>query len=404
MATFMTNEVEQLRLQRELKEMHALLASLRDEDWQVRLKAASSLGKLRKTDEMLTEVVPALMAAASDRNDYVSRAAVASIGDIGAQAKTAVNLLIEKLGHEEESMRRGAAYSLGKIGASAVSAVPTLIELLEEESREIQKAVSWALGIIGPEAVPLLSEGLQRNNPNVRAGCAYALGSIGPNAITALAELRERLQDEHAQVRYNAAKAVGNLRAAKETEAAVPQLISCLKDKDPDVRWAVAEALRKIGTDEAMEAWLHFESKPEVNDLVKQLSNTDKAVRMDAAAGLVKIIAPDDGKYVPEIAKALTDQFWRVKVPICETLAKIGPNAREAIPGLKRALNDENERVRAAAAHALGRIGKSAEDAVERLVKKLKDEFKEVRLAAAVALELIDTAEAKRALKKFTWE
>ena len=400
----MEKEAAQLKAQRELNEMRSLLRDLKDEDWQMRLKAISALTKLRRTEEFINETVPALISAIEDPNEYVRRSAIPALGDIGPEAKICVKKLIEILSSNDLQMRRAAAYSLGKIGPAAISSVPKLIDLLEKAEKEEQKAVAWALGIIGHEAAPLLEKALLHSSSEVRAGCAFALGSMGPSAIQTLGSLIKCLKDNEAQVRYQTAKAIGNLRAAKETEAAVPNLIECLSDSDPDVRWVAAEALRKIGTREAMDAWLNFEAKPEVADFAKQLFNDDKAVRIDAAQGLIKVLTPEAGKYVPQIAGALKDQLWKVKVPVAEALAKMGGSAREAIPLLRRALGDENERVRAAAANAIGKIKTNAEEAVPALIKGLKDQYREVRSASALALESIDTEEARKALKKFNWE
>ncbi|MCB0323248.1 MAG: HEAT repeat domain-containing protein [Bdellovibrionales bacterium] len=398
------SEVERIRAERELKEMRSLIADLKDEDWQVRLKAAGTLGKVRKTDEMIEEGVPALIAAVRDPNDFVRKTAVPALGDVGPQAKAAVGVLVELLTDPDPQMRRSAAYSLGKIGHHAAPAVEPLIDLLRDPDKEIRKAVAWALGIIGPEAVPRLATACTDRVTEVRAGCVFALGTIGPNAIAALPQLRQCLLDPEVEVRYNAAKAIGNLRAAKEAEQAVEPLIRLLDDTDPDVRWVAAEALRKIGTEQAMEAWLRYEAQPTTLDLLKQLFNDDKQIRIDAAENLAKSITPDDASHVAELKRGLQDQLWKVRAAVAEALAKIGPGASGATKSLKKALRDEHEKVRAAAAHALGRIGPEAEIAVVRLIKRLNDEHKEVRTAAGVALELIGTTEAVKALESFTWE
>lgn len=400
----MSNEAQNLRAVRELKEMRALVKALSDEDWQIRLKAVADIPKQRKTAEMVDECVPALIKATRDKNQFVARAAIPALGDIGPQAKNAVDTLIYLLSDDEPLVRRSAAYSLGKIGPPALKSADNLVALLGDRDDEVRKAVSWSLGILGPEVVPLLNTAIDSENADVRSGCVYALGNIGPNAIGSLGKLIERLNDSEANIRFLAAKAIGNLRAAKETEKAVDPLKVALEDSDPDVRWAAAEALRKIGTNDAMDAWLHHDSDPTIADLCKQLTNDDKAVRTDAAENLVKSVTTEHSGFVNSIAVGLEDQLWKVRKACAEALAKIGAGAVEAVKPLKKCLNDENQYVRAAAATALGKIGPAAEDAVVRLIKHLKDESKEVRTACGLALELINTEEANKALAKFDWE
>ncbi len=84
----MEKEVQQIRALRELKDMQVLLGELKDEDWQVRLRAATNLGKLRRSEEMIREVVPALILATADRNEYVRRAAVPSLATSALRQKT----------------------------------------------------------------------------------------------------------------------------------------------------------------------------------------------------------------------------------------------------------------------------------------------------------------------------
>ena len=205
-------------------------------------------------------------------------------------------------------------------------------------------------------------------------------------------------------MRYNAAKAIGNLRAAKETETTVVPLSACLEDSDPDVRWAAAEALRKIGTDEAIAVWQQFEDEPSVVDLLKQLFNEDKAVRIDASESILRLMKKEDALHLAKLMEALGDQVWKVRANVCDAIAKTGEGANEAVDALRKSLKDEHEEVRAAAARALGKIGEGAEAAVPRLIKALKDEVKEVRLDAGLALERIGGKESEKALKKFKWE
>jgi len=181
-------------------------------------------------------------------------------------------------------------------------------------------------------------------------------------------------------------------------------LIEALKDKDSEVRWSAAEALRKIGTDQAMKAWLEFESDPTIEDLCKQLLHDDKSVRIDAAENLFKVIKPEHVKHLSQIEAGLKDQMWKVRRSCADCLSKIGNPAKESVKPLRKCLNDENADVRASAAKALGRIGPEAEEAVVRLAKRLKDESKDVRTACGLALEQIGSDLAKKALSRFNWE
>ena len=399
----MSTEAQKIRAKRELEQMRTLVEATADKDWQVRLKAVNEIPKQRKTAEMIDECVPALIKATYDENNYIAKAAIPALGDIGPLAKLAVTRLTELLEDQDNEIRRFAAFSLGKLGPSALVSAKNLVNLLSDTDQDVRKAVSWSLGILGPEVVPLLNSVISSEDINVRTGCVFALGSIGPNAIASLDNLIVCLSDESSEVRYLAAKAIGNLRAAKEVEKAVPNLKKLLEDSDPDVRWVASEALRRIGTNDAVDAWLKHEGDSSIEDLCKQLKNDDKAVREDAANNLLKSINKKHADYTDQISAGLNDQIWKVRKLCADVIAKIGEGASAAIPMLEKALKDENADVRASAAKALGKIGQEG-GALSELINCLEDEIKEVRMASALALELIGGADAEKALKKFKWE
>ena len=167
----MADEAKLIRAERELRELRTTIQNLRDHDWQVRLKACSDLAKQRKSKELIAEAVPALIEASRDSNEYVRRAAIPALGDIGPEARQSVPALVGLLSDDEDvQIARSAVYALGKIGPSASAAVEPLIERLRSDDDEIQKAVAWALGVIGAEAVPKIASGVDDSDPRVCVG------------------------------------------------------------------------------------------------------------------------------------------------------------------------------------------------------------------------------------------
>ena len=86
--------------------------------------------------------------------------------------------LIKALGDPDHSVRAWVAQAIGEIGADAASAVPALIELLSNEA-------------VGS-----------------RCGACIGLRGIGPAAKDALPALRKALSDENADVRGFAQRAI----------------------------------------------------------------------------------------------------------------------------------------------------------------------------------------------------
>lgn len=405
----MNKELNQLRTERELKELRDIVQELQNlDDWQVRLQAITRLLKVKKTTEFHEEAIPVLIEKLSDVHPLVRQAAIPALGDIGVSAKSAIPELRRVLLQGDDSEKKAAVYSLGKIGFESASASKEMLQLLESADDELERAIGWALGIIGPDVLPDLVRGVGHSNSGVKRGCLQAIGSMGPVAIPAMDSLVSSLKDADPSVRLEGAKAIGNLRAAPEITACIPALRLSLDDSDPDVRWTVAEALRKIGTEDAMSAWTSYETIDTVDARMKQLVNDDKAIRLSAAEALFSILEKDSEIDFAVIKKALNDTYYKVPVAVCEALAKIEESALPALPVLLELSAAGTEvPVRVAAITTVGKIfaddAADSSEAVSCLIPYLDDPEKDVRMATGLALELLDTELCKKALKKFKW-
>lgn len=124
-----------------------LLESLRSQDRDARLSAASALGQLGDK-----RAVPALVEALHDADPYVRTAAADALGSL--RSKRSLQALAEALGDEDVSVGRSAAEAL--MGMSR-GAVPVLLEALKSEQSIVRFRVASALGEIGSEeALPEL--------------------------------------------------------------------------------------------------------------------------------------------------------------------------------------------------------------------------------------------------------
>ncbi len=132
-----------------------------------------------------------------------------------------------------------------------------------------------------------------------------------------------------------------------------------------------------------------FESKRDLDALIKDLGSKDKEKRWRASedlAGLGK-------KAVDSLVKALKKEKDDIKVGAAITLGKIegiDPNP------LIEALNDKNWEVRWAAATSLGNLG--AREAVDALINLLRDDSWDVRRVAAISLGKIKDPKAVKPL------
>jgi HEAT repeat protein len=346
----------------------ALIEALRDKNLLVRRSAAQILVRIG------SPAIPALVKAL--KNSDVRVRAAYTLGNIGAETKTAVPQLIVLLKNSDVDVRVSAAYALRNIGAEAKAALPQLVPLLKDSNANVRRSAASALGSIGakaktalPQLVPLLKD----SNANVRGSVASALGSIGAEAKTAVPQLVPLLKDSDANVRISAAFALGSIGA--EAKNAVPYLVSLIKDSEANVRDSAAFALDRIGA----------EAKAAVPQLVPLLKDSDANVRISAADVLGRIGA-EAKTAVPQLISLLKDSDANVRSSTASALGSIGFEAKTAVPQLIPLLKDSDANVRISAASALGSIGFEAKNAVPQLVPLLKDSDANVRISAADAL------------------
>lgn len=120
----------------------------------------------------------------------IRRRAVLSIGAFG---KTSVPVLTKALAHDDAVVRYWAASELGDLGDDAKSAVEPLRKLLGEKSMGVRIAAGYALCRIGEveQGLPSLLEGLQHDERGVWNSSADFLARIGPSAKAAIPTLEE---------------------------------------------------------------------------------------------------------------------------------------------------------------------------------------------------------------------
>ena len=280
-----------------------LIEKLTDNDFQLHHDAADAIVKIG------SPAVPALIEALKDENRQVRWRAASALGEIGPEASPAVPSLIDTLQDEDGYVRRIAAYALGKIGSAAVTAVPQLTGALQAQDRNLRLVATYALGKIGPEAssaVPKLVEALRDLHAEVRLNAATALGRIGTDAPVVVPALISTLQDTDTYVRQSAADALGKFGA--KANPAVPALITALQDENKYVRLNAAFALGKIGP----------EAKPAVSALITALQDEKEEVRQNAASGLGGIAGTflDQAKTLPlsELEQDISDLEKALKI------------------------------------------------------------------------------------------
>lgn len=251
-------------------------------------------------------------------------------------------------------VKRNTAWALGLTGNR--SAVNPLITHLEDADSELKREIILALKMIGDkQAVPALNKILLNDeNPFIRYDAARALGNIAStdSIFTLIKALKT---DKNWMVKGACATALGKTGNKK----AVNELKSILNiDAGYEASWArdrAACALAGIG-------------EGGIEALVSSLGASRQSARRRASWALIEIGDPA----VPYLISALKDLSSFARKRAAMVLGWIGN--KEAVVPLSWALADNNLEVRKMAVWALGRIGETK--AIAALKQTLDDQNK----------------------------
>ncbi len=236
--------------------------------------------------------------------------------------------LRRRLHASDESSRLVACRELIVVGAPFSS---LLLEALVDPSSEVRKLA--AEGILKrPDDLLFhdLAELLRLDDAGLRSEVITLLIRLGERVLPVL---RERLCDDDDDVRIFAANISGHIGAAEGVSA----LLMALTDPNPNVRYAVVEALGKIGDARAI---------PFLLELIER----DEWTQFPAIEALGRI---GDPAAIPILLKQAESSSW-LRVAAIEALGRLGD------PGmgmhLLPYLEDENPLVGHTVIAALGRL------------------------------------------------
>ncbi len=262
---------EAVRVLAEPKDSDVLAPTRAAMDRRVRAAAERMVGLFRAEHERLTEeersralhafkelgglVVQALLDGLGEEERWeVRRGLLAALGAVG---RPAVPFLLKRLSEPSWYLVRNAALLLGEIGGQSL--VEPLSSLLQHEEPRVRREAASALGKIGgPRAVSHLRRAVL--DPEVGTVAARVLGEIDRENTVAM--FTKRLSRAGMVVLHDAPvreaiTVLGEMEAAE----AVPVLSRILGRglwlplaKGDELRTQAAQALRRIGTAEAMEA------------------------------------------------------------------------------------------------------------------------------------------------------
>jgi HEAT repeat protein len=209
--------------------LEALREAVRSGAQKTRLHAMQELGRIGQDPtpafrELARPAVPDLIDALTDEDEEIRIWAAISLGQLGSNAASAVEPLIvaASLSYDDHpQLVVSAIQALGEIGPAARPALPILVPMVDDPENRSHIMAIHAFWRIGPKGqaeasivVPKLLERLSSSkNSRERAWIAEILADIGPAAESAIPALATAGADPDPAVAGAARNALRSVRA-----------------------------------------------------------------------------------------------------------------------------------------------------------------------------------------------
>jgi HEAT repeat protein len=344
------------------KAVPAIVARLaRETDGGVKADAAAALSLLPLDKEELSKEVEGLRGLLSDSQRNVRLQAIITLSHLGTDAKAALpSLAICAADLESWEVRKACCYCLGRIGADPMNG-PDSRAMIALTSRltapdpcvQVRLEAIMALSNLGPSPRPAevtdekaaLKARMDNDHDKVVALWARVLLMfLDKNLITekGLATVAKHLEDPDPRVRAQAARAIGTLNArAKER---MGDLISALKDRDPEVTVSVIQAIGMFGDSAGNAA---------VTAVVDLTKDPDARIRYAALRALGALKAKGN---LNDITAELKSKDPDSVLAAIDALFMMGELAQPALAQLQEVTKGENEVLKGAASATIDHI------------------------------------------------
>ncbi len=245
--------------------------SLKDKQPMVQIAAAKAMFELGHK-----EYWDRLIAGARSEEGYERGAAIRALGDLGDTR--AVPILEKAATDSQPSIRAAAVVALGKLQT------PTSLVILKtslfDSVPAVRSVAAFSMGYFPQDQVlPSLSKALLDRVKGVQAAAIASLLKVGAPFSLVEGTVHKLLQDQNPAIRSSATKALGKGRGGKVIAA----LTLMLNDPIPRPRIVAVRSLGRMGEHSLLPL------------LKRTLRDTDEAVRITAAAAIVRTLDAPQG-------------------------------------------------------------------------------------------------------------
>ena len=289
----------------------------------------------------------------------------------------------------------GATVGVGAEPGSGLQSAKSWIQNLSHDVPKVRSTAARALAEIGGEdAVGPLAERLTDKDADVRLQAAYALGRIKQRSEQTIPALTQLLNDRDEHVRYSAQWSLGQVAqgllgaempATAETrhvgELLAAAALALEETKAPEsISERVGEASERILGVKVAKTSAAEPVNEDVEALIEELRSDDVYVQVRGLAKVARMDVAGVPRLMEAIAPGMSESIMQWELP--EALAKLGP---PVVPAVLMAIESEDEDLRRLALNVLMELKTSAQSALPHLNKILSQkEVEEDYLMTAV--------------------
>jgi HEAT repeat protein len=332
----------------------ALIGVLKDPEEGVQLEAATALLEITHDPSLVSERLTRLLTSDDSEAREMASRLLAVFGGAGPAARS---ILLERL----KTGDLEALDALAALGASASKVIPLLPGLYPQADADVRERMIVYLNLAHP-AVPGAMEvvrlGLGDPSEQVFMSAASTYYRFTRDASEVLPLLKKGLSAEGMQARYLALDLASHLESAARPLA--PELVRLARaDPEKDIRHLAVQALGVVGAGQDVVNQVLLEDlrgKMELQHLISGVwgFSAEDYVSQLTSGDLERLVS----RFEELLGPVSLDAFERsMQVEsLCELLAAVGGRARGALPVLEKAARDPDPRVREAAREARTRI------------------------------------------------
>ncbi len=297
-----------------------LVDALCSEDRELRSEA---IGALEQIGAAAVPALPELTRLLDAQDDDIRTLAARAMTRVGSTKATLPRLLV-LVRDGKEGERIDAARCVGGLGADARTAVPLLLEAIELGRSQLAGAAAHALARVDPQAlqVSTLRVLCADRRESVRTEAVGCLSCPGLDGQDTLDDLIAALEDPARGVRQAALS--GLARRGSAAGAAVPAIVRVLKDvglhssefANELAAWLRAEAAWTLGR-------IGSPARKAIPELMIALDDLHESVRWEAARALVALGSGDTPEVVWILRECCRSTQPKIRIGAAKMLAEM---------------------------------------------------------------------------------